>query len=127
MSKDKAESYAWAIKTGDLVNVKEFVEKDKMDVNMVEQSSTKRTPLHWASDFNQVEVIKYLLSKGAKVNAKDNYGITPLLAAVYEGHVGAAQALLAAGADASVKGPDGQTPLEASTKDEMKALFAKKK
>ena len=30
--------------------------------------------------------MEYLLSKGADVDSKDSYGITPLLAAVYEGH-----------------------------------------
>ena len=40
--------------------------------------------MHWAADFGHVEVLKYLHSKGAKVNVNDNFGITPLLAAVYE-------------------------------------------
>lgn len=75
----KEESFAWAVKTGDLTNVKEFVEKDKLSVN--HKDANQRTPLHWAADFNQVEVMKYLVSKGAQVNAKDKYGITPLLAA----------------------------------------------
>jgi ankyrin repeat protein len=63
-----------------------------------------------AADFNQVEVMGYLVSKGAQVNAKDNYGITPLLAAVYENHPAAVKFLLENKADATVKGPDGQTP-----------------
>jgi hypothetical protein len=50
---DPKSAFAWAVKTGDLANVKEFVEKDKMDVNMVEEGVSKRTPLHWAADFNQ--------------------------------------------------------------------------
>ena len=33
-----------------------------------------------------VGIMEYLLSKGAQVDSKDSYGITPLLAAVYEGH-----------------------------------------
>ena len=32
-----------------------------------------------------VEVATYLLSKGADIEAKDAFGVTPLLAAVYEG------------------------------------------
>ena len=34
--------------------------------------------------FGHTEVLKYLHSKRANVNATDNFGITPLLAAVYE-------------------------------------------
>eukprot|EP01114_Cavostelium_apophysatum_P010140 TRINITY_DN235_c0_g1_i1.p1 TRINITY_DN235_c0_g1~~TRINITY_DN235_c0_g1_i1.p1 ORF type:complete len:124 (+),score=43.35 TRINITY_DN235_c0_g1_i1:88-459(+) len=123
MAENKEESYAWAVKTGDLNNVKEFVEKDKMSVNL--EQSNKRTPLHWAADFNQVKVMEYLLSKGAKINAKDNYGITPLLAAVYENHFDAVKFLLEKGADASVKGPDGNTAANSDTKAEIKALFKK--
>lgn len=32
-----------------------------------------------------VEVATYLLSKGANLDAQDAFGVTPLLAAVYEG------------------------------------------
>eukprot|EP01118_Nematostelium_gracile_P004823 TRINITY_DN15753_c0_g1_i1.p1 TRINITY_DN15753_c0_g1~~TRINITY_DN15753_c0_g1_i1.p1 ORF type:complete len:131 (-),score=55.92 TRINITY_DN15753_c0_g1_i1:134-526(-) len=117
------EAYAWAIKTGDLKSVRDFVEREKFDVNMVEEGVSKRTPLHWAADFGKVEVIQYLISKGAKVNAKDNYGITPLLAAVYESHTAAVKALLDAKADPSIKGPDGSTAKEAAEKDEIKKLF----
>jgi len=122
---NKAESYAWAVKTGDLANVKEFVEKDKCDVNAQDQN--KRTPLHWAADFNQVSVMQYLVSKGAKVNTKDGYGITPLLAAVYENHTDAVKFLLEKGADTTVKGPDDQTALQAATKEDIKQLLSKKK
>jgi len=126
-AKSKTESFSWAVKTGDLPNVKDFVEKDKMDVNMIDTSVSGRTPLHWASDFNQVEVIKYLVSKGAKVNAKDKHGITPLLAAAYEDHVDACKILVEKGADVTVKGPDGKAAAEACNKEELKKLLQPKK
>ena len=50
----------------------------------ISQDTNKRTPMHWAADFGHTEVLRYLHSKGANVNATDNFGITPLLAAVYE-------------------------------------------
>lgn len=115
------ENYAWAVKTGDLDGVKNFVEKEKLSVNLTD--SNKRTPLHWASDFNQVEVMKYLISKGAAVNSQDAFGITPLLAATYEGHAGAVKLLLEHKADSSIKGPDGLTAKEAAEKPDVKALF----
>jgi len=115
------ENFAWAVKTGDLEGVKRFVEQQKMSVTM--QDANLRTPMHWAGDFNQVEVMKYLASKGANVNAKDKYGITPLLAAVYESHAPAVKFLLDNKADTSCKGPDGMTAKEAAEKPEIKALF----
>jgi len=117
------EDFAWAVKTGDLDRVKEFVEKENMNVNMSDGGVFERTPLHWAADFNQVEVMKYLVSKGAKVNAKDHYGITPLLSAVYENHLEAARFLIEKKADVSIKGPDGKTAKEAAEKEQIKALF----
>jgi ankyrin repeat protein len=54
---------------------------------------------------------------------KDNFGNTALLNALYESHTGAVKELLKAGADASVKGPDGRTCKEIASNDETKALF----
>lgn len=115
------DSFGWAIKTGDLAGVKEYVEKDKMNVNM--KGNNGRTPLHWAADYGQVEIMQFLLSKGAKVNEKDSYGITPLLAAVYEDKAKAVELLLKSGADAKIKGPDGLTAKEAATSEAVKKLF----
>ena len=79
-----------------------------MDVNA---NIDGRLPLHYASDYGQLEVIKYLCQKvrsstadlawlrwsvlqGAKVNAEDKHGISPLLAAVWEGHTSCVKFLL---------------------------------
>ena len=45
-----------------------------------------RSPLHYAADFGQTEVLQYLVSKGADANATDKHGITVILAAIWEGH-----------------------------------------
>jgi ankyrin repeat protein len=70
-----------------------------------------------------VEVAQYLVSKGASVDAQDAFGITPLLAAVYEGHKGMVEFLLSKGANKNVKGPDGMTPAEAANDDEIRDLL----
>ncbi len=44
-AKSPLEDFAWAVKTGDLACVKEFVEVQKMNVNLVDASVGKRTPL----------------------------------------------------------------------------------
>ena len=38
----------------------------------------QRTPLHLASTFGHLEVVKYLISNGVKVNPLDRWGATPL-------------------------------------------------
>lgn len=53
-----------------------------------------RPPLLYAADYGQLEVIDYLVSKGANVNATDKHGISPLLAAIWEGHTACVKLLL---------------------------------
>ena len=53
-----------------------------------------RSPLHYAADFGQTEVLQYLVSKGANANAKDKHGITVILAAIWEGHTECVKFLL---------------------------------
>eukprot|EP00211_Chloroparvula_japonica_P013604 CAMPEP_0119131818 /NCGR_PEP_ID=MMETSP1310-20130426/10651_1 /TAXON_ID=464262 /ORGANISM="Genus nov. species nov., Strain RCC2339" /LENGTH=125 /DNA_ID=CAMNT_0007122413 /DNA_START=81 /DNA_END=458 /DNA_ORIENTATION=+ len=120
---EERSGFPWAVRTGDLKGVKECVEKEGADVNMVSQDTNKRTPMHWAADFGHVDVLKYLHSKGADPNAKDGFGITPLLAAVYESHEDAVKFLVGVGADKGAKGPDGMTAYEAADKASIKQLL----
>jgi len=122
MGDDKAKDFDWAVKNGDLAGVKEFVEKAGVDPKTLKDANS-RGPIHWASDYNQLEILQYLAGKGVKVDEPDKYGITPLLAAVYEGHVEVVKFLLSKGAKKTTKGPDGKTPLEAAEKDEIKKLL----
>ena len=116
-----------------------------------------RLPLHYASDYGQLEVIKFLCGKvtdpvptslsphvslsllqGAKVNEEDKHGITPLLAAVWEGHTACVKFLLenvreilmqlifisvCQGAARDGKTPDGSSYVEAAEKQEIKDLL----
>lgn len=59
------DSIIWAIKNGDLDQVKELIEQNGLDVN---QEITTRSPIHYAADYGQNEVLKYLINKGADVN-----------------------------------------------------------
>eukprot|EP01088_Endostelium_zonatum_P012955 TRINITY_DN27280_c0_g1_i1.p1 TRINITY_DN27280_c0_g1~~TRINITY_DN27280_c0_g1_i1.p1 ORF type:complete len:129 (-),score=45.21 TRINITY_DN27280_c0_g1_i1:34-420(-) len=127
MAEGDAKGFWWAIKTGDLDGVKAAVAGGE-SVNQTDATTNKRTPLHHAADFGQDDILEFFLSKGANVNAKDRYGITPLLAAVYEGHTACVEKLLAKGADPSAKGPDGKDAFGAADKDAVKkALAAAKK
>lgn len=63
-----------AIVKGDLATVKKFIEYGS-DVN---ETANGTTPLMLAARYNKVEIIKFLLEKGAKLDAKDERGYTAL-------------------------------------------------
>ena len=50
--------------------------------------------MHLAADYGQLEVLEYLASKGADINAKDKHGISVILAAIWEGHTNCVKFLL---------------------------------
>ncbi|RUS87623.1 hypothetical protein EGW08_004608 [Elysia chlorotica] len=117
---DKGQALVWKIKNGELGDVKMFVEKEGIDVNIEVQG---RLPLHYAADYGQTDVMEYLLSKGAKVNAEDKYGITPLLSAIFEGHTSSVKLLMEKGADKSGKAPDGASYIDCAESEDIKALL----
>ncbi len=61
------------------------------------------TPLHYAATGGNVDIVKLLLSKGAKLEARSPNGSTPLMMAARYANEGAVDALLAAGADRTAK------------------------
>ncbi|CAG5121279.1 unnamed protein product [Candidula unifasciata] len=120
MSEDKDQALVWKVKNGELIDVKKYVEEEGVDVNKQYQG---RFPLHYAADYGQTEVLEYLLSKGATIDATDKYGITPLLSAIFEGHTASVKLLLEKGANKSGKSPDGASYIDCAEKDEIKALL----
>ena len=62
------------------------------------------TPLHFAAGFNRVEVVEFLLSMGADVQAKDKGGLVPLHNACSYGHLEVVVSLVTHGAN--VNAPD---------------------
>jgi len=82
-----------------------------------------RYPLCSAADYGHKDVIDYLVSHGADVNVKDKYGISPLLAAIFENHKECVKLLLAKGASKSGSAPDGRSYVECAESDEVKALL----
>ncbi|KAM4712001.1 myotrophin [Anableps anableps] len=110
----------WAIKTGDLDEVKAKLVTAE-DVNQI--MSSGRMPLHYAADYGQTEVMEYLISIGANVNAKDKHGFSPLASACFEDHIDCVKILLEKGADKNEKTEDGNGVFEASNNEALKALF----
>lgn len=83
-----------------------------------------RTPLHYASDYGQLDVLEYLITKGADVNALDKHGISCILAAIWEGHTNCVKLLLDSGAKKNGVTPDGSSYIDATDKQEIKFLLA---
>ena len=115
------EELLWAVKNGELDNVTKVIEELKVDVNS--ELSSGRSPLHFASDYGQLNICEYLVSLGANVNQKDKHGITPLLAAIWEGHVEVCQFLITNGADKDGTAPSGVSYLESSENEDIKVLL----
>lgn len=92
-----------------------------MDVNSVIDG---RRPIHFAADYGQKEIIDYLIQLGSDVNALDKHGITPLLAAIWEGHTECVRVLITNGAKIDGRTPDGLSYLDAAEKAEIKSLLS---
>ncbi|MDN4633430.1 ankyrin repeat domain-containing protein [Sphingomonas sp. PsM26] len=69
------------------------------------------TPLGWAVDTQNPEMVAALIAGGARLNTADIDGVSPLGLACELGEPAIVTALLRAGADARTTRPDGVTPL----------------
>ena len=69
------------------------------------------TALHWAVHHGDLDLTQRLIRAGAKVNAKNDYGSTPMSEAAVVGRADLLEALLKAGADVESPNADGQTAL----------------
>lgn len=115
------EQLVWACKNGDMDQVKAIVEKPGFDVN--KELLGGRNGLHFAADYGQKDVIKFLISKGADVNRPDRYGITALLASIFESKTECVKLLLEKGANKNLKAPDGSSYYECAETDDIKSLL----
>ncbi|KAF7492639.1 Myotrophin [Sarcoptes scabiei] len=111
---------AWSIKNGDLDAVKEIIEHQKLDVNVMIDG---RRPIHYASDYGHKEILEYLIKLGADVNSLDKHGISALLAAIWEGHTECVKLLISTGAKIDGRTPDGMSYVDAAENAEIKQLL----
>jgi ankyrin repeat protein len=96
----RAQDIITASAEGNLVEVKELVERDPQLVYTKDE--TGRTPLHWACRGVHLEILKFLVENGADVNIRDNNGITPLTSTVARNHIEASKFLLDNGAKTEI-------------------------
>jgi ankyrin repeat protein len=100
--------------------------KDGADANAAQADGT--TALHWAAQQDQAEIAGRLIGAGAKVNATNQFGVTPLSLACVNGS-DLVRMLLDGGADPQQAQPGGETPLMTASRtgrvDPVRALLAK--
>ncbi|CAM9880226.1 unnamed protein product [Ectocarpus fasciculatus] len=61
------------------------------------------TPLHLAAAGGRTEIARWLLLKGAEIDAADTQGTTPLHFSIQRGHIATVKLLLASGADVTAR------------------------
>ena len=67
-----------------------------------------------------MEAVKKLIQAGGDINEEDGIGWTPLHLASENGHVEVITALLAAGADKTIRDEDGKTPHDVAKNQDCK-------
>lgn len=84
------------------------------------------TPLAYAAYQGNDHIIRFLIQRGARVNADASYGgiyvNTPLMMAAMQGHESAAVLLLRAGADARIRVHGGHTAAELAAKHNGRSI-----
>ena len=77
--------------------------------------------------YGHLEIVKFLLEKGASIDSKNDYGSTPLHLASMKGHLEIVKLLLGEGANIDAKDENGSTPLHwASRHPEIVELLCEK-
>ncbi|KAL7037562.1 hypothetical protein ACKWTF_009276 [Chironomus riparius] len=88
-----------ASKSGDLTTVKKIISLNSRIVNCRDSEGRNSTPLHFASGYNRVSVVEYLLEHSADVHASDKGGLVPLHNSSSYGHLEVSQMLIKYGAN----------------------------
>jgi ankyrin repeat protein/L-ascorbate metabolism protein UlaG (beta-lactamase superfamily) len=95
-----------AIQKGDVAKVKTLISNNKELINM--KSEKGQTPLHLAVQNGNQEIVEFLISQGADVNARDGEGNTTLVTALALKKTDTAKFLLSKGADVKIKNAQNQ-------------------
>ncbi len=112
-------------KNWDVVDISKVQDLIKRGADVGAENTWGRTPLHFASISNYIEIAKLLIELGADLEAKDNNRDTPLHWASSWNRIETAKLLIERGADVEAKDVFGATPLDKAYSDEMRDLLQK--
>ena len=86
------------------------------------RSNKQWTALHYASFSGKDEVVKFLVARGADIDARSPNGSTPLMMAVYEGRESTVKQLVRLGADRKLTNDTGEGAMDWAFKHEQVAI-----
>ena len=129
-SRVKIEKIDNAVVAGDLEIVKTLITDDP---ELVFSSAVKilipiplsvcgGTPLHYAANCGNRDMVELLLANKAEIDARDDFGETPLQLAAYKGQAMAAELLLASKADVNAQNNSGEAPLDLAAGEGAKEI-----
>ncbi|MCL5104981.1 MAG: ankyrin repeat domain-containing protein [Armatimonadetes bacterium] len=105
----------------DRIQVARYLIEHRANVNFREKDYYLRSPLCYASSGQMVGL---LLANGARLDARDTFGDTPLHSAASRGRSEVARALITAGAKVDVRGEMGKTPLDYAAQNDEPGVAA---
>jgi len=105
-----------AIEKNDAEKTWHLTEEKKVDVNH-KYNEYGITPLHLAVKTGNMDIVKYLVKKGANVNAQLRDKVTPLHWACCKGHHEIVAYLISKGAEIDLKDIDGLTALHTASQE----------
>jgi len=114
-------SFLQAASEGDLAKMKQLVEKSGVNINA--QGQMNRTALHLACLYGKMEIVMYLVEKGANKELPASSGEVPLHLASLNGHFNVVEFLLSEGANWKATNNSGKKPSDYARKRNMKKLF----
>jgi len=94
---------------GDMAKVKALLEKDPALLNA--KGRNDKAPIHWAAQGGHLELVAFLIAKGAPVDSRNIKNETPLVYAAEGGFVDLVKFLMGKGADVNVRSTDDATPV----------------
>nr|MCU0749874.1 ankyrin repeat domain-containing protein [Akkermansiaceae bacterium] len=77
-----------------------------IEVDLRERDSLNYTPLMYAAEYGDVATVRFLLDRGANVNALDLRKVTPLFIAAWHGRPSVVSTLLDRGGDPAISSPE---------------------
>ena len=107
---------------GNLEAISEILDKNPSIINT--QDKDGMTCLHWASDRGFIQIVQYLLSKGADVNAIDHCGNSPLHIAAMSRQKEVVRLLLDAGADTTLVNCEGEAVIDLLRSEFPRVVFS---
>ena len=110
-----------AVLNGDLTKVKELIEKEPklLKVKVIGSGWYSATPLHLAAQCDNVEIVRYLIEKGADINAPRDDFMTPLMMA----GINVSKVLVETGVDINYKTPEGRTAISYAAETGDRQVF----